>query len=96
MEAKLLGIWKTDPMDKKTQEIYGDTTLEIKDNGELIYNIYSGTTRQEIRLTYRVKGKYLITNQPSHPHEETTEFFLQDNYLELFFDGVKSRYIRID
>lgn len=46
-------------------------------------------------MDYEIKGHLLITNQPSMPQKEVTEFYIEGDFLELNFEGVKSRYIRV-
>jgi hypothetical protein len=36
----LVGIWSIDPRDTQSLEIYGDTELEFKKDGTLIYTIH--------------------------------------------------------
>jgi hypothetical protein len=46
-------------------------------------------------LTYRVVGDELVTDQPSAPREERTQFrFTQDVRLVLTFGGVQSTFRR--
>lgn len=96
MSNNLVGIWISDLEDKITQENYGNVTLDFRENGDLIYIITEQDKEQKILMTYRIDDIYLITDQLSHPQEERTEFFIdiENKYLELFFDGIKSKYIK--
>lgn len=47
-------------------------------------------------MTYEMKGNLLVTDRPSNPHKEETEFrILPNGKLELYFDGVASQYVKI-
>jgi hypothetical protein len=95
MSSNLIGVWKTDPDDAVTQRTYGDVTMEFRRNGELIYTITEGNKSREIFMTYEVRGNYLVTDQPSQPQKEITAFSQTDDTLELNFDGIISRYIKV-
>jgi hypothetical protein len=66
----------------------------FKDDGELIYTIPEADKMSVIRLTYRVDGNRLITNQASAPREETTLFQLSGNRLVLTYDGLVAEFDR--
>ncbi|WPU99898.1 hypothetical protein SNE26_28215 [Mucilaginibacter sp. cycad4] len=92
---ELIGTWKLDETNLEALEIYGNTSMEFKDNGELLYTVNEGDKKQHVFMTYEVQGNKLLTDQPSSPKQETTQFAIVDNRLELYFDGVKSVFIRI-
>jgi len=91
----LTGVWKTDPNDIITQQLYGDVIMDFRDNGELVYTIIEDGREQMIFMTYEVSGGVLITNQPSLPQKEITDFILIGQRLELNFNGTKSKYIKV-
>lgn len=95
MHNNLTGIWKSDPLDVATQRQYGDVTMEFHSNGELIYTVLNGDREQKIFMTYEVKDNFLITDQPSFPEKEITEFILTNDRLELKLDSIVSKYIKI-
>jgi hypothetical protein len=95
MLNNLIGIWKTDPEDIVTQRLYGNVIIEFRDNGELIYTISENGREQKIFMTFEVKGNTLITDQPSSPAKEITNFILKEQRLELNLDGVTSKYIKV-
>lgn len=96
MENNLIGIWRIDPADVSSLEMYGEVRMHFKENRELIYSIFvENNTEQIMFLNYRIEGDMLITDQPSHPKITCTKFFLEDDILELTLDGITSRYIRI-
>jgi len=92
----LIGVWDLDPSDINSFQLYGDISIEFKNNGELIYKIHSDGIDEIINMTYEVKEEgVLVTNQLSFPKKEETEFKITfDDKLELFFNGIKSTYIR--
>lgn len=92
----ILGKWKINPEDALSINMYGNVIMEFRDSGELIYTVYNGQTEQRIFMTFRIKGNLIITNQPSSPGPEETEFnLLSPNDLELKFGGISSRYKRV-
>ncbi len=95
MSNDLTGVWKPDTNDSITQQLYGDVIMEFRDSGELIYTIIENGKEQMIFMTYEVSEGILITNQPSLPRREITDFVLIGQRLELNFNGTKSKYIKI-
>jgi hypothetical protein len=71
--------------------------LEFRPSGELIYSVDAGGKWQMVRLTFRIDGDVLITDQPSDPREERTPFTLRDLYtLVLDYDGARAFFSRGD
>jgi hypothetical protein len=68
--------------------------LEFAPDGQLACVFREGDKRQIIKLTYRVEGEYLITDQPSHPREERSIAQVDGSHLVLTFQGVKTRLSR--
>src|SRR5688500_13342568 len=69
--------------------------MEFTSDGALTYSIRVGQRWQLMRLTYRVEGGWLVTDQPTAPHAERTQFaFEPDETLVLAFGGVRSWYQR--
>ncbi len=97
MSIDLVGIWKSDHSDELTQKNYGNVIMEFIANGDLIYTIIEKNREQKIFMTYEIKGEFLITNQKSHQQKVKTKFFIdvENNYLELIFETIKSKYIKI-
>jgi hypothetical protein len=88
MKHNLIGLWmQADPVDSITLEF---TRSEIA-----IYTFFEKDVKQYIFLTYKIEGKYIITDQPSHPKEEKTLFILEENKLKLYFNENKVVYKRI-
>src|SRR5712691_50148 len=65
--AKLIGKW----FGRVSGEAVG---LEFLEDGRLAYAILTENSTQIMRMTYRVDGAVLVTDQPSHPREERTRF----------------------
>lgn len=91
-----LGEWYSDITDEETLAEMGDIKLTFDKAGKLTYEIKEKNKSQFIYLSYRVKDDTLITNQLSHPKQETTEFnFLNRETLILKFKGEASRFVRL-
>lgn len=64
----IIGVWDLDPSDIISFQLYGNISIEFKDNGELIYKIHSDGKDEIVNMTYEVKEEgVLITNQLSFP-----------------------------
>jgi hypothetical protein len=95
-DARLFGLWETDFGDASTIEQYGRVRLHFFESGDLTYTIRSGTVDQVIRLRYSIEGNTIITQQPSAPREERTQYTIEsDGRLALRHDGIVSWYRRI-
>jgi hypothetical protein len=95
MNNNIVGIWELDPKDYSAKEIYGEITIEFKNNGKLIYSEFTKEGEQIIIMNYQIIRDKLITDQPSHPKKKETQFILHDDgKLELSFEGVSSMYVR--
>jgi len=71
----LSGCWRTDPNDRWSLQEFGGVSLRFGEEGKLEYTIHLPDERQIMLLTYRLDGTCLVTDQPSSPREERTEFF---------------------
>lgn len=78
MYKQLIGTWTSDPLDIESQEAFGNSTLEFREDGQLVYTIHGEAKDQIILLTYRVENNILVTNQPSFPREEKTAISFGD------------------
>jgi len=91
----LIGTWLIDETDKAALGAYGDATLHFGHDGALTYTIREGEKLQIIKMTYTVEGDMIVTDQPSAPNVERTEFTLSsDDILTLNFGGMPSRFKR--
>lgn len=95
-ETALIGTWKSDPSDSTGASTYGDVTLKFGADGTLLYIIRQSDRDQIMRLTYRIEPGFIVTDQPSEPRSERTEYQVgEDGVLVLAFAGRKSRYVKI-
>jgi hypothetical protein len=91
----LVGAWVVDETDALTLERWGNVVLEFDESGGLSYTIRGDDKDEIIILRYQVEGSALITDQPSAPKVERTQFsFTPDGVLVLAFGGVPSRFVR--
>jgi hypothetical protein len=86
--AKLIGKW--------FGIVAGERVgMDFLEDGRLAYAILTKKGTQIIRMTYRVDGETLITDQPSHPREERTRFWWDESgALVLEFGGEKCQFTR--
>jgi len=68
--------------------------IEFREGGQMAYAVVAGDKTQSMRMTYRVDGEVLVTDQPSSPKEERTGFRFDGDALILEFAGVASRFTR--
>ena len=91
----LVGVWVVDETDAQALERWGNVVLEFDESGGLSYTIRGDDKDEMIILRYQVEGSTLITDQPSAPRVERTQFsFTPDGVLILAFGGVPSRFVR--
>jgi hypothetical protein len=91
----LVGAWVIDETDRHALADLGDVLLEFGEGGQLLYTIRSRDKDQIIKLRYRVEGTTIVTDQPSVPRVERTQFSVsEDGVLTLAFDGVPYRFRR--
>jgi hypothetical protein len=91
----LVGKWKAESSDRSSRERYGDTTLEFRPDGQLVYTERVGKDKEVSLLTYRIEDSFIITDQPSAPREDRTAFELtNDGKLVLDYGGFRSCYVR--
>ncbi len=87
-QSSLLGLWALETLNGVIHEMTGKETMEFKPNSVLLYGIKENDKTQYAMLTYSIKGNKLITDQPSKPRIEETEFSLiDDSTLELNHNG---------
>lgn len=70
--------------------------MEFFSSGELHFRSATGDeTIGIVILTYQIEGDVIVTDQPSHPAEEQTQFFIQDETLLLTApDGTQTTWTR--
>lgn len=92
----LEGRWISDPGDLRGHDEFGRVSMHFRPNGELVYQVIEESRQQVIRLTYRVQGDFLITDQPSSPREDRTRYwFDEQGRLLLDYGGSVARYVRV-
>jgi hypothetical protein len=90
----LVGAWRSVKSEDGV-EPGEDITMTFTADGKLVYVIHLQDKDQIMNLVYRVDGSHLVTDQPSHPQEETTSFSIDaDGHLVLDYDGNKSWFAR--
>jgi hypothetical protein len=85
----LLGAWKVDETDARTLSELGNVLMEFGEEGSLTYTIRGQDKDQIMDLRYKVEGSTIVTDQPSHPRVERTQFFLSDDMLTLTLGGYR-------
>jgi hypothetical protein len=91
--TQILGKWRL----REAPPDFGldpGATATFKDNGDLIYTVPESGRTSVMRLTYRIEGNQLITNQSSSPREESTRFELEGDRLLLTYDGLVAGFDR--
>jgi hypothetical protein len=92
----LIGAWEVDKEDARTLSDLGDVLLECRLEGKLCYIIRGREKDRIILLNYKVEGSAILTDQPSNPRSEYTEFSLVDGILSLKFGGgAPYRFVRL-
>ncbi|MBK0379770.1 hypothetical protein [Mucilaginibacter segetis] len=94
-DNRFLGEWIVDKTDLSTLNEIGNVKMTFTADGKLTYEFKLLDKRQIINLTYDVIGNKIITDQPSHPHTEESDFeFETSTTLIITFNGHKSRFIK--
>lgn len=90
-----LGIWYSDLNDQNTKSKIGNVKMIFTEDGKLTYEIIENNQKQIINMIYVVDGSSLITNQPSHPKQEKTNFeFINKEKLILEFNNDRSQFVK--
>ena len=93
-DERFLGKWQLVKSEGET-DVGEGVTITFTDDGKLVYVIHQRDSDQIMNLVFRVAGNYLVTNQVSHPQEETTMFsFDADGNLILDYAGGKTWFAR--
>jgi len=71
----LIGQWRLVRTEDPTLD--KDVTVDFAANGQLTYTIDIGEKLQIIKLTFRVDGNRIITDQSSQPRIEETRFWFE-------------------
>jgi len=93
-QQDLIGCWQLEAADPAL-DMNEPVEMEFKPDSQLLYCVDTGDRWQVMRLTYRLDGNALVTNQPSHPQEERTVFVIDAaGGLVLDYGGAKARFRR--
>ena len=90
----MIGAWLVDETDARALTDLGNVLLEFGEGGGLLYTIRGQEKDQIVKLQYKVEGFTIVTDQPSEPRVECTQFSLTDDMLTLAFGGVPYRFVR--
>jgi len=95
LDSPLFGTWFSDFNDEKTKAGFGNVKMTFTKDGKLIYEIREGDKRQIITMIYSFEGNSIITDQPSHPRIEKTEYLIiNENALILKLNGEEGCFIK--
>lgn len=95
MNNELVGTWNSDLDDQQTKNSIGKVVMTFTADGQLIYDSYEGDKIQRINLIFTTDGNIIISDQPSHPQEQQTEFKIENNdKLIMGFEGEKTVFTR--
>lgn len=95
-EQRLLGIWESEPSRLLGGDVHERISMVFKPDSKLIYTVHLNEKDQIIILEYDVRDGKILTNQPSHPQEETTAFsFTDDGKLILTYQDNQSIFTKL-
>ena len=81
----LVGSWQSDLDDLFTRKQIGKVRIEFYSDQTLAYITFENEKMQVIKLTYKISGNMIVTDQPSHPDIQETRFELRGRSLKLFY-----------
>ena len=92
--AAVVGVWQ---LVRSEGLPHVAAELEMTEDGRMIYAIREGGKWQLMKLTYRLEGDTIVSNQPSAPREERTRFTIGvDGELILAWHGQRSWFRRCE
>ena len=95
LDARLFGTWRLQ-QSKQDLTAAEETVAEFSPDGNLTYSITQGGKTGIMKMTYRVEGGFILSDQPSSPREEKTEYRIEsDGSLVLIYDAQPSRFLRV-
>jgi hypothetical protein len=95
MDKNLIGTWNSDDTDETTQKTLGKVTMTFTEDGKLVYDIFGDNKLQRMNMIYKVQGDTIISDQPSHPQEQRTNYKIESrDKLILDFKGEKTVFKR--
>jgi len=94
IEKRLTGDWFSDLNNDETAKEIGDVRLCFS-RKKPVYEIRLPDKAQIINMTFEIKNTKIITDQPSYPQKEETDFYFDEaGGLILRFNGLESRFIK--
>ena len=75
--ADLLGCWELVKADAPDTELGSE--IDFKSDGRMQYSTPTPETWQIFKLTWWVEGTSIVTDQPSAPRVERSEFWFEDH-----------------
>jgi hypothetical protein len=91
MPERIVGVWNQINEDRSTNV----SEVEFRSDGKMAYFILEDGKWQIFLLTYYLEGNVIVSNQPSAPREERTEFLIDDaGILSLIYGKSITRYRR--
>ena len=95
MDERFLGMWRL-VKSNGSIDVGNDVTMTFTRDGKLTYVIHQNASDQVMNLVFSVDGNRLLTNQPSHPLLESTNFAFDDeDHLVLDYGDGKSWFARV-
>jgi len=95
VDERFLGTWRLVKSDGSI-DVGNGVTMTFSRDGKLVYVIHRERTDEIMNLVFTVDGDCLVTNQPSRPQTERTEFgFDADGHLVLDYGGAKTSFARV-
>ena len=93
-DPRLFGKWL---LQQSQQDLPNadETVAEFSPEGALTYSITQDGKRSIMKMTYRVEGGVIVSDQPSSPREERTEYRFEGDSLVLVFGGQVSCFGRL-
>jgi hypothetical protein len=94
IDARLLGTWRLVKSDGSI-DTGNDVTMTFTRDGKLVYIIHHADSDQIMNLVFSVDDDCLVTNQPSSPRPDSTNFSFDDEgQLVLDNGGTKDWFAR--
>ena len=95
VDTRLLGTWRLVKSEGSIETGNG-VTLTFTRDGKLVYVIHQDHSDQIMNLVFSVDGDSLVTNQPSSPRPESTNFSFDDEgQLVLDYGASKAWFARV-
>jgi hypothetical protein len=92
IDRRLLGKWESVPGTADET-----VSVEFTADGSLTYTVHAGRTDQTMLLRYRVDDEVIVSDQPSDPREERTNYRITgDDHLVLTYEGEEAIYRRVN